>query len=114
MDLPRFYTLAIGMAPREHAGDVEWPYEISLCFDGFERPVGFAEGSGHCSAGNVFTAEEALREHWRQHYVLAQGEWLIPYVHQLAQGIVPPRDALIALATQRLGRVPDSFVRRIK
>ncbi|WP_440225288.1 hypothetical protein ACQQ2N_08540 [Dokdonella sp. MW10] len=55
-----------------------------------------------------------MREHWRPHFVFAQGEWLIPYVQQLAQGIVPDREALIAFATQRLRRVPDSFVRKVQ
>ncbi|WP_440225287.1 hypothetical protein ACQQ2N_08535 [Dokdonella sp. MW10] len=56
MDPPRFHILAAGTKPGADPA-VPWPYEISLCFDGVERPVGFAEGSGHCSAGNVFTAE---------------------------------------------------------
>jgi hypothetical protein len=80
-----------------------------VCFEGVRRPIGFAEGSGHASSGGLFTAEEALQPSWREHFSLARGVWLLPYVMQLAAGDVPSQDEVLALATTSLGTVPASY-----
>jgi hypothetical protein len=106
MSTPRYYTLAVGT----HVAGTYWPYDISICFEGVERPVGFAEGTGMAAVGSTFTAQVALSEKWRDHFAKADGEWLLPYIEQLAAGIVPSMEELLKIATLRLKRAPSSYV----
>lgn len=108
----RYFVLAKGAKDLPQRGQYAWPYEVSLCFESTPRPVGFAEGEGQAAGGGVFTAIEALRPQWREHFAAANGEWLIPFIEQLAAGQTLKADDLMALATRTLGRAPESFVYR--
>lgn len=105
----RYFVLAKGVKDLPHRGQYAWPYEVSLCFESTTRPVGFAEGEGQAAGGGVFTAMEALRPQWREHFAAANGEWLIPFIERLASGQALKANDLLALATETLGRAPESF-----
>ncbi len=90
-----------------------WPYEVSLRFEPVDRPVGFAEGVGHGNAGGIFTAREALQLQWREHFTITHGEWLLPFIEQLAEGaLFVPNEVVLSLATANLGQTPESYESR--
>jgi len=60
--------------------------------------------------GACFTAQEALQNQWVQHFVIARGEWLLPFVHQLAHGEVVDSERVLALYRDQYGGEPLSFV----
>jgi hypothetical protein len=104
-----YFILAKGTKTLPYANNFPWPYEVSICFDAVDRPVVFAEGVGHGAAGGVFTAQEALQPQWREHFALAKGEWLLPFIKQLAAGHLLNAPELLALAASKLGEAPQSY-----
>ena len=107
--MPRYYVLAKGTKPLATTNNFPYPYEVALCFDVVRRPIGFAEGVGHGSAGGVFTVSEALEPKWRGHFSNATGEWLLPILEELARGCMPAKDELLEAAATRLGHEPESY-----
>jgi hypothetical protein len=57
----------------------------------------------------VFSITEALEPRWREHFQNAQGEWLIPFLEQLGDGIHPDWSELLAISKARLGCDPEIF-----
>jgi hypothetical protein len=108
-EMIRYHILARGTKTPHREGDVDWPYEVALCFDPVARPVAFAEGSGHCSASGLFTAAEAISELWREHIAIAQGEWLRPFLLELAAGRRIGRDEVLAEYRTRYNWDPPTF-----
>ncbi len=108
-NMPRYYVLAKGTKPVSRSNNYPWPYEVALCFDAVQRPVGFAEGEGHGSAGGVFSVEEALGPKWRDHIQSAAGEWLLPTLEGMVKGHTPSKAELLAAASNRLGHEPTTY-----
>jgi hypothetical protein len=108
----RYFVLAKAAKDLPHRGQYVWPYEVSLCFESTPRPVGFSEGEGQAAGGGVFSAAEALQPQWREHIAAANGEWLIPFIEQLAAGQTLNANGLLALATEKLGQAPESYENR--
>ncbi|MBS1767309.1 MAG: hypothetical protein JST05_07920 [Acidobacteria bacterium] len=100
----RYYLLAVGA----EASRPGWSYEVSVCFDDVPQPIGFSEGSGQAAAGGIFTAEAALQPRWRKHFEIAGGQWLLPYIVELASGQSLPKEEVLSLAAESLGRTPPS------
>lgn len=107
--MPRYFVVAKGTKALPRANNYPWPYEVALCFDRVTKPVGFAEGEGHGSAGGLFSAHEALQPQWREHFVSARGEWLLPYIEHLAAGKQIDSAEVLSLAAAKLGRAPQSY-----
>jgi hypothetical protein len=108
-EMIRHHVLARGTKTPHQEGGVDWPYEVALCFDPVSRPVAFAEGSGHCSVSGLFTAAEALGELWQEHIAISQGEWLRPYLTELAAGRTIERDVVLAHYRTLHGWAPPTF-----
>lgn len=57
-----------------------YPYEVGIHWEtpvpDKPRPVGFAEGSGHGSAGGYFPLSDVLLEIWTEHLRLCGCLWL--------------------------------------
>lgn len=104
-----YYVFAREPATPAKPGDVIWPYEVALCFESVRRPVGFAEGSGMCSSSGLFTAAEALTATWSEHIALAQAQWLLPALRDMAAGRAPDREALFAHYFRLHGHEPAMF-----
>ncbi|MCP2067992.1 hypothetical protein [Pseudomonas laurylsulfatiphila] len=107
--MPRYFVLAKGTKALPLSGNYPWPYEVSLCFEAVAWPVGFSEGVGHGAAGGVFTAQEALHAKWREHIAAAKGEWLLPFIEQLAAGVHLDASSLLAIAAAKLGEPPEGY-----
>lgn len=107
--MPRYHVLAKGTRPVSHSNNTPWPCEIALCFEAVQRPVGFAEGAGHGSAGGVFSLAEALEPQWREHFASAAGEWLLPSLEQYSRGCPPNQADLLRIAAARLGHEPETY-----
>lgn len=107
--MSRYFVVAKGTKELPRANNYPWPYEVAICFDRVKKPIGFAEGVGHGSAGGFFSTHEALQPQWREHFALANGEWLLPYVEQLAAGKSIDAAALLLVATQKLGAAPQTY-----
>ena len=107
--MPRYFVLAKGTKLLPYANDFPWPYEVALCFERVDRPVGFAEGVGHGNGGGIFTAQEALQPQWHEHLSITNGEWLLPFIEQLAAGQSLPSKEMLSLATAKLGQAPESY-----
>lgn len=107
--MPRYFVVAKGTKALPYAGNYPWPYEVSLCFEAVEKPVGLAVGVGHGNAGSLLSATEALEPHWREHFANAQGEWLLPFLEQLAAGVRLDQKKVLALSASKLGREPDAL-----
>jgi hypothetical protein len=108
--MSRYFVLAEGSKALPLSGNYPWPYEVSVCFEQVTRPIGFSEGVGHGAASGLFTAQEALDEHWRDHISAARGDWLYPFIQQLAAGLPLDQNAVLALAAECLGKFPESYV----
>jgi hypothetical protein len=107
--VPRYFVVAKGTKALPYAGNYPWPYAISLCFEGVEKPLALAVGVGHGNAGSLLSAAEALEAHWREHFASAQGEWLLPFLEQVALGARLDQGQILALAAARLGKEPESY-----
>jgi hypothetical protein len=107
--LAKYYVLAKGMKPLPRANDFQWPYEVAICFEAVSRPIGFSEGVGHGQAGGIFSAEEALAPTWKDHFSKAGGEWLLPFVRELAEGRSVPAEGVIKMYRELNGFEPQSY-----
>jgi hypothetical protein len=105
----RFLKLASNLLDRGAEDPFVWPYWIDVSLDGPEVEVVFAEGVAHGSAGGVFTLDEALSSQWRSHFQRAEGEWLRPYLEQIAEGRAVDEAELVAAFTERHGRAPEHY-----
>lgn len=107
--MARYFVLAKGTKPLPQSNNFPWPYEIAICFEAVLSPIGFAEGVGHGQAGGHFSAQDALGPTWREHFFYAGGEWLLPFVRELAAGRSVP-SALVLKKYQELhGVEPQSY-----
>jgi hypothetical protein len=108
--VPRYYVLGEATPQRLTAGNLPWPCEVAICFEGVERPIGLGEAEGWGSAGGFFTAAEALGAQWQEHFVNANAEWLLPYIEQLAGSGTLDQTEVIGHFRRLHGREPDSYV----
>lgn len=104
-----YYVLATATKPLPTAGDFQWPYEVSMAFDGTQHLVGVAEGVGHGAAAAFLTAAEALDPSWAQHFASADAGWLVPFVQRMAAGERVRAEEVIALYRDRNGPGPKTF-----
>jgi hypothetical protein len=107
--MARYYILAKGNNALLSSGEAIWSHDISLCFEPVQNPVGFAEDIGHGGSGNLFTANEALGDQWRQHFVTAGGEWLLPFIEQIANGSAVDEAEVLRQYRARHGYAAGSF-----
>ncbi len=107
--MPRYYTLAKGNNALLPSGQAIWSHEIALCFEPVACPVAFSEDIGHGGCGSVFSAHEALKSQWRQHFVIAGGEWLLPIIEQLANGATVDTEKILRHYRTSYLRTPYSF-----
>ena len=105
----RYYRLAEGATVRSGG---EWPYEVDICFDGVSRPVGLSEGKCHGAAGGDFTAAQALDPVWDEHFELAGGTWLRPYLARMAAGEPVTAEEVVGRYVALHGRQPETWVLR--
>jgi hypothetical protein len=63
-----------------------YPYGVEFWPDHPDGPIYFWEGSGHMSAGGMFTAQQALEPQWRDHLETAGALWFVPFIECLASG----------------------------
>ncbi|MBP7393310.1 MAG: hypothetical protein KA945_05675 [Zoogloea sp.] len=105
-----YYVLAKGTNPLPNAGNSPWPYEVALCFEGVNHPVAFSEGVGHGAAGGVFTATAALSETWANHIKVANAQWLLPFIKQLAAGETVDSNEVVQQYFSSHRHEPESFV----
>jgi hypothetical protein len=107
--MPKYYTLAKGCNGKQPSGSPIWEHDISLCFESVERPVAFSEDIGHGGAGSTFTAEEALSKHWREHFIIAEGEWLLPIIKKIYEGKSVNSTKILDEYQDKHGYPPYSF-----
>jgi hypothetical protein len=104
--MPRYFVVAKGTQALPYAGNYPWPYEVSVCFDDVEKPVGLAVGVGHGNAGTLLSAAQALEPQWKEHFVNAHAEWLLPLLEQAAAGARLDRKQILTMSASKLGREP--------
>lgn len=84
-----------------------WPYFVDLSVNVEPPLVGLAEGVAHGAHGGLFSPSEALKGHWREHFVKADALWLLPYVERLAAGGAVTEGELIRSFVRLHGREPE-------
>jgi len=104
-----FFNLAHGTKPLEYSNSFPWPYDIDICFDDVRHPVAFSEGVGHGAAGCAVSASAALEPQWREHFVLTNGDWLLPYIEQLSLGYPLPREEILLKYRTLHQKEPESY-----
>ncbi|WP_163938486.1 hypothetical protein [Paraferrimonas sp. SM1919] len=107
--MAKYYTLAKGSNGTQPSGAPIWSHEISICFESVSRPIAFAEDLGHGGSGSTFTVEEALSDLWREHFIISEGEWLIPIITKIHEGKVVDKKAIIDNYKAKNGTEPYSF-----
>jgi hypothetical protein len=105
-----YFNLAHGTKALPSASNFLWPMDIDICFDPVPNPIAFSEGVGHGSAGCAVSAKEALEAKWREHFQVTRGEWLIPFVEQLAAGNPFPKEAMLETFFKHHGNEPSHYV----
>lgn len=105
-----YYTLA-RHSPRGD-GSHQHLFEVALCFESVDAPVGFAECDGRNESGGHYTAASALQPEWASHFVDADGEWLIPYIRAMAAGEPVCESEVLRLYRAKHSRQPDSYTIR--
>ena len=108
--MPRYYLLAHASEARHHPNGraFEWPYEVWVCFErGEPKPIGVREGVGsHTTSGADLPASGALDAQFRRHLSNAAGEWLLPFLENMASGGHPSERDVLSLYRQRHGSEP--------
>lgn len=104
-----YYVLATGTKPLPTAGGFQWPYEVSMAFEGTEHPVGVAEGVGHGAAAAFLTAAEALGAAWGQHFASADAGWLVPFLRRMAAGERVRAEEVVAIYRAKNGSEPKTY-----
>jgi hypothetical protein len=107
--MPRYFVVAKGTKALPYAGNYPWPYEVGLSFDPVSQPVSLVVGVGQDRPGTRLTPAEALQPHWKESFLNANGEWLLPFLEQLAAGARLDPKEILALSAARLGREPESY-----
>jgi hypothetical protein len=95
LSMATYFNLARGTKVLPYASNFPWPMDIDVCFEPVLNPIAFSEGVGHGAAGCAVSATEALEAKWREHFQVTDGEWLIPFVEQLAAGNPLPKEAML-------------------
>jgi hypothetical protein len=107
--LAKYFVLAKGTKPLPRTNDFPWPYEVAVCFETVPRPIGFSEGVGHGQAGGIFSAQDALGPTWKEHFSNAGGDWLLPFVRELAEGRSVSSAAVIKKYQELHGVEPQTY-----
>ena len=103
--MPRYFVVAKGTKALPYAGNYPWPYEVGISFDPVPRPVSLLVGVGQDRPGTLLTCAEALQPHWKESFVNAGGEWLLPFL----EGGKLDEKQILQLAAAKLGHAPDSY-----
>ena len=108
MTMARYYRLANGTNGVRQNGGRIWSHDIAVCFEPVKFPVALGEDIGHGGIGTTVTAREAL-DNWASHFVVAGGEWLIPFITRMAAGATVDADEVVGIFKARTGYMPSSF-----
>ena len=103
--MPRYFVVAKGTKALPYAGNYPWPYEVAFCFDAVSRPVSLVVGVGQDRPGSLLTCAEALQPEWKESFVNAGGEWLLPFL----EAAKLDEKRILQLAAAKLGHAPDSY-----
>jgi hypothetical protein len=106
----RYYLLAHGARALSQPSFSGWPYEISLCFEPTDYPVGFAEGVGHGAVGGNYSAEAALQTQWADYFLHTQGQWLLPFIERFAAGLAVDAQKVLQLYRAKHDKEPYSYL----
>jgi hypothetical protein len=79
LNVPERYRIGLGAVG-------SYPYGVEFWPENPGEPIYFWEGSGHMSAGGMFTAQQALESQWRDHLETAGAIWFVPFIERLAAG----------------------------
>ena len=111
--MPRYFVVAKGTKALPYAGNYPWPYEVGLSFDPVSRPVSLLVGVGQDRPGTLLTCAEALQPHWKESFVNAGGEWLLPFLENALEnaleGAKLDEKRILQLAAAKLGCAPESY-----
>ena len=105
----KFYEIAHGEKLLETSGNFPWPYDISICFDGVQNPIGFGEGVAHGSGWCAVSAKEALEEKWAHFFVHTHAEWLLEHIANIANGGCLSKELVLNKFIEVHGHEPKSF-----
>lgn len=103
------YKLAQGFTDKK-MGDYSyvWDYTIHYLPDSERGFLCIGEGGGREGYSIYLDGPDALQPQWRNNFLMAQGEWLLPLLERLSPGQKPATGAILEAYQKTHGVLPPA------